>query len=65
MRPGLFDRRLLGIAGRGERGRFRLDRGLGARVLGGEAIDLLAQLGQPVRWLSRTAAVDGAPARMV
>ena len=41
-------RRLLGIAGRGERGRFGVDLRLRARLLGRDGVDLLADLGQPV-----------------
>ncbi len=48
VRPGLLDGRPLGIARRGKRCRFRLDRALRGGVFGGEAIDLLAKLGQSV-----------------
>ena len=48
MRPGLLDGVLLGVAGGGERRRFGLQCSLRGRMLVGEAVDLLAKLGQPV-----------------
>ena len=48
MRAGLLDAGLLGVAGGGEPARLGLDARLGFGVLGRDALDLLADLGQPV-----------------
>ena len=48
MRAGLLDAGLLGVAGGGEPARLGLDARLGLGVLGRDAVDLLADLGQPV-----------------
>ena len=48
VRAGLLDAGLLGVAGGGQPARLGLDARLGLGVLGRDAVDLLADLGQPV-----------------
>ena len=45
---GLLDAEFLGLAGRGEPARFGVDPRLGLGLLGGDTVDLLADLGQAV-----------------